>query len=156
MSRTGTTPSSATPFAATMIVDTGAWYAVADASDRHHRVARQFYLEQAPLGAFVTTDLIVAETWALLTAHLGRPAALTFWATLRDTRTPIVTLDAVDLEAAWHIVQTFPDQTFSFVDCTTFAVMQRLGIDEAFAFDSHFLVYRYGTPRQRALRRYPQ
>ena len=26
---------------------------------------------------------------------------------------------------------------------------------EAFAFDSHFLVYRYGTQRQRALRRYP-
>ena len=156
MSRTGTTRFLGTRFATSMIVDTGAWYAVTDASDRHHGAARRFYLDQAPLGTLVTTDLIVAETWALLTAHLGRPAALTFWATLRDTRTPIVTIDAVDLEAAWHIVQTFPDQTFSFTDCTTFAVMQRLGIDEAFAFDSHFLVYRYGAPRQRALRRYPQ
>ena len=139
-----------------MIVDTGAWYAVADASDRHHLAARRFYLEQSPHGSFVTTDLIVAETWALVSGHLGRAATLTFWAALRDTRTPSVTLDAVDLESAWHIIQTFPDQTFSFVDCTTFAVMQRLGIDEAFAFDSHFLVYRYGTPRQRAFRRFPQ
>jgi predicted nucleic acid-binding protein len=138
-----------------MMVDTGAWYAVADSSDRHHAEARRFYLEQAPRSAFVTTDLIVAETWALLCAHLGRPAALTFWATLRATRTPILTLDAVDLESAWHIVETFPDQTYSFTDCTTFALMQRLGIDEVFAFDSHFLVYRYGVPRQRAFRRIP-
>ncbi len=144
------------PSGKNMIVDTGAWYAVADRSDRHHSAARRFYLEQAPQGSFVTTDLIVAETWTLLTAHLGRPAALTFWATLRDTRTPIVPLEAVDLESAWHIAHAFPDQTFSFVDCTTFALMQRLGMDEAFAFDSHFLVYRYGATRHRAFRRFPQ
>ena len=138
-----------------MMVDTGAWYAVADRSDRHHLAGRRFYLEQAPLASLVTTDLVVAETWTLLSAHLGRTAALTFWQTLRDTRTPIVTIDPVDLESAWHIVQAFPDQTFSFVDCTTFAVMQRLGIDEVFAFDQHFLVYRYGTKRQQAFRRLP-
>ena len=138
-----------------MIVDTGAWYAVRDRSDRHHDAAATFYRERAPQRSFVTTDLIVAETCSLLSAHLGRPAALTFWATLRDTRTPIVTIDAVDLESAWHIAHAFPDQRFSFVDCTTFAVMQRLGIDEAFSFDAHFLVYRHGVTRQQALRRFP-
>lgn len=138
-----------------MIVDTGAWYAVRDPSDRHHVAASRFYRERAPRGSFVTTDLIVAETCSLLTGRLGHPAALKFWATLRDTRTPIATIEAVDLEAAWHIVQGFPDQTFSFVDGTTFAVMQRLGIDEAFAFDSHFLVYRHGTARQHAFHLFP-
>lgn len=34
--------------------------------------------------------------------------------------------------------------------------MERLGINDAFAFDSHFLVYRFGTGRQRAFRRFPQ
>jgi predicted nucleic acid-binding protein len=34
--------------------------------------------------------------------------------------------------------------------------MERLGIDEAFAFDSHFLVYRFGPRRQRAIRRLPR
>ena len=94
--------------------------------------------------------------WTLPSALLGRDATVTFWATLRDTRTPIVTIDAVDLESAWHIAHAFPDQTFSFVDCTTFAVMQRLGVDEAFAFDSHFLVYRHGMTRQQSFRRFPR
>ena len=110
-----------------MLVDTGAWYAVADASDRHHEEARRFYLAQAPQGRFVTTDVIVAETWALLSSHLCRAAALTFWETLRETRTTILTIDPVDLESAWHIVHAFPDQAFSFVDCTTFALMARWG-----------------------------
>ena len=50
-----------------MVVDTGAWYAVADASDRHHVAARRFYLDQAPSGSFVTTDLILAETRVAVT-----------------------------------------------------------------------------------------
>lgn len=138
-----------------MIVDTGAWYAVADRSDRHHRAARRFYRKRATDDVFLTSDLIVAESCALLTAHLGRPAALTFWATLRRTGIPIVPVDVVDLEAAWHIAQAFADHTFSFVDCTTFALMERLGIDEAFAFDAHFRVYRYAPARGRAFRVFP-
>jgi predicted nucleic acid-binding protein len=103
----------------------------------------------------LTTDLIVAETWALLHSHQGRQAAITFWQTLRDTRTPIMTIEPPDLEAAWRILHAFPDQAFSFVDCTTFALMERLGITEAFAFDVHFLLYRFGPGRQRAFRRFP-
>jgi predicted nucleic acid-binding protein len=139
-----------------VFVDTGAWYAIADASDRHHADARRFYLEHAPSRRLITTDLVLAETWTLLSAHLGRTAAVTFWDTLRSTRTPILAIEGVDLEAAWRIVQGFPDQDFSFTDCTSFAVMERLGIDEAFAFDAHFLVYRFGPRRQRAFRRVPR
>jgi predicted nucleic acid-binding protein len=138
-----------------MLVDTGAWYALADRSDRHHKRARGFYLEEAPKGRLVTTDLIVAEGWSLIAAHLGRPAAVTFWETLRTTRISILPLDAVDLEAAWRILQAFPDQTFSFTDCTSFALMERIGVHEAFAFDSHFLVYRFGARRDRVFRRWP-
>lgn len=138
-----------------ILVDTGAWYAIADASDRHHEAAARFYTEPAGQAAWVTTDLILAETWALLSSHLGRPAALTFWETLREARIPILTPDGADLEAAWRIASAYPDQTFSFVDCVTFALMERSGIAEAFAFDSHFLVYRYGARRERAFLRHP-
>jgi predicted nucleic acid-binding protein len=138
-----------------VFVDTGAWYALADASDRHHGEARRFYLAQAPHGRLVTSDLVVSESWTLIGAHLGRPAAVRFWEALRTTRTPILTLESVDLEAAWRILVAFADQTFSFTDCASFALMERLGIDEAFAFDAHFLVYRFGSRRARAIRRRP-
>jgi len=139
-----------------VLVDTGAWYALADASDRHHREARRFYLAEAPRRRLMTTDLIVSEAWTLISAHLGRAAALSFWNALRTTRTPVVTIEAIDLEAAWRIVHGFPDQDFSFTDCSSFAVMERLGIDDAFAFDAHFLVYRFGPGRKRAIRRLPR
>ncbi len=138
-----------------IFVDTGAWYAVADCSDRHHAEGTRFYLDRAPARDLVTSDLVVAETWALLAAHLGRSAAQAFWGTLRDLQVPILTLDPVDLEAAWRIAQAFADQDFSFTDCASFAVMERRGIEDVFAFDAHFLVYRYGADRRRAFRRRP-
>ena len=138
-----------------ILVDTGAWYAVTDEADRHHKEAGRFFLDQAPKTILVTTDLILAQTWALLNSHLERYSAITFWETLRETRTPILTMDPVDLEAAWRIIQAFPDQTFSFVDCANFALMERLGINEAFTFDVHFLTYRYGPKRQRVFRCLP-
>ena len=73
----------ATLCAMSILVDTGAWYALADRFDRHHDEAREFYGEQAPHGSLVTTAFVVAETWSLLCAHLGRHAALTFWESLR-------------------------------------------------------------------------
>lgn len=138
-----------------IFVDTGAWYAVADTSDRHHDAACRFYLSHAGPGQLATSDLVVAETWTLLVSHLGRQAALTFWETLRDARLPILAIEPSDLEAAWRIAQAFADQDFSFTDCTSFALMERLGIEDAFAFDRHFLVYRYGSSRHRAFHRHP-
>lgn len=109
-----------------ILVDPGAWYALADTADRHHQEARRLYTDRATQVAFATTDLILAETWSLIHAHLGRPAALAFWQGLRDAQIPIITVDLVDMEAAWRIIQTVPDQLFSFVDCTTFAVPSAL------------------------------
>lgn len=138
-----------------IFVDTGAWYALADRSDRHHVAASQFFLAEAPSRRLVTSDLVTAESWTLISAHLGRSSALRFWQGLRDARIPILALDASDIEAAWQIAQRFVDQEFSFTDCASFALMERLGFDDAFAFDRHFLVYRYGAHRQRAFRRLP-
>jgi predicted nucleic acid-binding protein len=38
------------------------------------------------------------------------------------------------------------------VDCTSFALMERLGNDQALAFDAHFRTYRFGRQRKRAVR----
>jgi predicted nucleic acid-binding protein len=55
-----------------------------------------------------------------------------------------------DLDAAWRIGEAFPDQDFSIVDRTSFAVMERLGIASVASFDDHFSIYRFGPRRERA------
>lgn len=139
-----------------ILIDTSAWYALGNVKDRYHTEASEFHLAQAGHRDLVTTDLIVAETWTLIASRVGRPAALKFWESVRETRTLVLPVDSSDLEVAWRIVNDWSDQDFSFVDCATFALMERLGITEVFAFDTHFLLYRYGVGRSRAFRRLPK
>jgi predicted nucleic acid-binding protein len=42
------------------------------------------------------------------------------------------------------------DQDFSVVDRTSFAVMQRLGIERAASLDEHFAIFRFGVKRRRS------
>jgi len=37
--------------------------------------------------------------------------------------------------SAWTLFTRYKDQEFSFTDCTSFAIMRALGIEEAFTFD---------------------
>jgi predicted nucleic acid-binding protein len=46
-----------------------------------------------------------------------------------------------DEERAWRIFRQYDDKAFSFTDCTSFALMERLDINAVFAFDDHFLQY---------------
>jgi uncharacterized protein len=55
-----------------------------------------------------------------------------------------------DLEVARKIAEAWNDQDFSIVDCTSFAVMQRLGIRSAASYDADFSVFRFGPGRRLA------
>jgi uncharacterized protein len=59
-------------------------------------------------------------------------------------------VSAADLEVAWAVQRDFPDQTFSPVDRTSFAVMQRLGLARVASLDHHFAVFRFGRGLRQA------
>jgi len=46
-----------------------------------------------------------------------------------------------DEERAKEIIRRYTDKSFSYTDATSFAVMERLGLREAFGFDPHFQQY---------------
>ncbi len=98
----------------------------------------------------VTTDHVLVETWLLLRHRVHRPAAERFWEGLRNGVARIEPVVAADLEVAWSMGDAFPDQDFSIVDRTSFAVMQRLGLERVASFDDDFAVYRFGRDRRRA------
>ena len=47
-------------------------------------------------------------------------------------------MTAADELAAWKLFLDRPDKRYSFTDCTSFALMRRLGIEVALALDDHF------------------
>jgi predicted nucleic acid-binding protein len=131
----------------TLFVDSSTFYAGADRGDRLHERAVTILSAGESL---VTTDHVLVETWLLLQRRLGPSAAERFWEGLRSGAARIEPVGAADLERAWSIGLEFPDQSFSIVDRTSFAVMQRLGVHRAASFDDDFAVFRFGTRRERA------
>ena len=67
----------------------------------------------------------------------------------------VVGVTAGDFRRGREIAQEWPDQAFSIVDCTSFALVERLDIRRAFAFDKHFGIMRFGWRRHRALELVP-
>lgn len=128
-------------------VDTSVWFAAANISDAHNAQAKQL-LAETPTR--LTSDHVVVETWLLLLRRIHLKAAERFWAGIRRGAAEIVTVMPVDLDVAWGITQAFSDQEFSFVDRTSFAVMERLGLSRVASFDDDFAVYRFGRNRDRA------
>ena len=130
-----------------VFIDTSVWFAAANIRDRYNARAKQLLVDiVAPL----LTDHILVETWRLLNSRVHRQAAENFWLGIRRGVAALEKVTAADLEAAWAIGELFPDQSFSIVDRTSFAVMERLGLTQAASFDDDFAVYRYGRNRDRA------
>lgn len=125
-----------------LFVDTGAWYALTDKRDPDHQAAVRFL--QANTHPLVTTNFVFDETITLLRARLGWKTAVEFGRKLKSSR--MVTLAAVngdDENRAWDLFLKFQDKDFSYTDCTSFAMMQRLNLDTAFSFDGHFAVMKF-------------
>lgn len=130
-----------------VFVDTSAWYAAGDSGDSSHRRATALLSQEERL---VTTDHVLVESWLLIRSRGHRRAAEQFWGALRAGVAHLEPVTASDLTAAWGIGEAFPDQDFSIVDRTSFAVMERLGVHRAVSFDSDFAVYRFGQGRRQA------
>jgi predicted nucleic acid-binding protein len=129
-----------------LFVDTSAWYAAVDGADQGHERAKAVLTTTE---ALVTTDHILIETWTLLRFRIGRKQALEFWERLGRVAT-IESVTSADVEVARQIAGIWKDHDFSIVDCTSFAVMQRLGIRRAASFDADFGIFRFGPGRRLA------
>lgn len=121
-----------------ILVDTSAFYALADSADPAHAASREFLeSNQVPL---VTTNYVFAETLSLLTKRLGKDAAVRFGTGLRASEMiRLFRLPRDYDEDSWKEFLRFRDKGFDFIDSTCFVVMQRLGMETAFSFDRHFV-----------------
>ena len=118
-------------------VDTGAWYSLLDKNDPDHvRVTETF---RAYRGRLVTSNFVFDEAVTLARYRLGWGVAQTFGSQLREQR--IARLERVtpkDETAAWSIFERYRDKRFSFTDCTSFVLIDRLALPVCLAIDSDF------------------
>lgn len=126
-------------------VDNSVWFAAASTRDRNNGLAKSILLS---VDGWTLTDHVLAETWQLLSGRFGREVADAFWDRLRESGALVEPVTGSDLEAASRIEATCPEEEYSFVDRTSFAVMERLGITRAASFSPSFSTYRYGRRKQ--------
>jgi predicted nucleic acid-binding protein len=123
-----------------LFVDTSAWYPLLlKAHSDHARVAAVLRATLKSGERAVTTNLVLAETYALLLSRGHRAAAITFLAAVRKVPNVVVTsTEELEQRALEDWIMPFDDQNFSLADAVSFAVMQERGIRRAVTFDAHF------------------
>ncbi len=125
-----------------IFVDAGAFYAVFVRSDQNHSRAAAWLRGNSE--RLVTTSYVVAETLTLLRARRRFSQALEASRQFRSGSVAVVEwVTQADYEAAWDTFDRFRDKAWSFSDCISRVVMERMRIRIAFAFDEHFR--QFGT-----------
>jgi hypothetical protein len=125
-----------------IFVDTGAWFASVVPTDADHSAAaRWLSLNNEPL---LTTDYVVDETLTLLQMRGERTRARVLGEQFFSNALAIIYyLTESDINQAWETFRHFSDKDWSFTDCSSKVVIEKLKLTQAFAFDQHFR--QFGT-----------
>ena len=126
----------------TVLIDTGAYFALFDLDDANHTQAVAVGDEIVSQGwRVLITNYILAETHALLLNRLSHPIATQFLRDMEQTTARVEWVTPADVQRARAIIYQYDDKRFSLTDATSFAVMERLRIVDAFTFDRNFTQY---------------
>ena len=122
-----------------LFVDTSAWFAYLNRSDRDHAAVRKIINQF--VGRLATSNFIFDETLSLCLHRLGHDVARSVGSVLLDpTNVDLIRITPEDEQTAWTLFCRRSDQRYSFTDCTSFELMRRLGIATALALDDNFRV----------------
>jgi predicted nucleic acid-binding protein len=125
-----------------IFVDSSAWFARYTPRDRNHAAAEQFHSETRE--TLVTSDYVIDEVLTLLKVRGNVERAVRVGKALfAGYLAQIEWVTVADVEQAWAIFDKYRDKEWSFTDCVSLVMMQRLMIAKAFAFDAHFR--QFGT-----------
>lgn len=123
-----------------IFVDTGAWYALLDQNDQHHPAAKQWLEHNQDI--LVTSNYVAVETLNLVKIRLGNLLACQLDQALwSESIARLEWINEPDNQKTSTMFHKYVDKGWSFTDCSSFVLMERLKIKTAFAFDRHFEQY---------------
>lgn len=121
-----------------IFVDTSAFLAVLDADDIEHERAKktwEYLITNNEL--IICSNYVLIETFALVQHRLGIEAVRAF----QKYVYPLLNIEWIgesDHRAGVAAVLAASRRKLSLVDCVSFDVMRRLGVNRIFCFDPHF------------------
>jgi predicted nucleic acid-binding protein len=123
-----------------VFVDTSAFVALRNGAEAEHPRARAALSELISEGvALFTSNYVFAETYTALMMRVGRAEAVEWGRRFRASDAiELVRLDQQLEDDAWAMLEGHSDKRWSYVDASSFALIEREGNGEAFAFDTHF------------------
>ena len=121
-----------------LFVDTSAFYALLDQDDgNHHRAAAAWTKILQAADGLITSNYVVVETVALLQHRIGLSAVRAFQSDLVLAAHVAYVDDEIHRQGILGLPAA-GKRKLSLVDCVNFVVMQQLGLNRAFTFDSQF------------------
>lgn len=127
----------------TVFADTSALYALLVRTEEGHaEVAAAFSRLLQGRRPLVTSNYVLLETTALLQRRIGLPAVRDFDERIAPLLTPRWITEPLHRRAMDRLIRA-DRRGVSLVDCTSFEVMEREAITEAFALDRDFAAAGY-------------
>ena len=127
-----------------VFLDTSYYIAILNPRDQWHKAAVRALNSEDEV---YTSSLVINETISLMQAGGHFSAAVEF---LRETRAnaavQVVHTDPAMQAAGWDLFARWGPAGANAVDCTSFAMMHRLGIGRALSFGAHFRAAGFETP----------
>lgn len=119
-----------------IFADTSFWAALGNAKDARHDIAKSLWAQKPSV--VLTSNHVLGETWTLLNRRSGHRAAVAAAAIRFSTAVRVEHITGDLEEDAWEWLARHDEREYSFVDATSFALMRRKNIQNAYAFDNDF------------------
>jgi uncharacterized protein len=125
---------------AAWFIDTGFAIALCVRRDRFHAKAASLALDiERRATLLVTTHAVILEIGAALSKlDIRADSATLMRSLLTDASVLVLPSDVVRMNKAITLFEQRPDKEWSLCDCTSFVMMQELGITQALSTDHHF------------------
>jgi predicted nucleic acid-binding protein len=121
-----------------IFIDTSAWFAVFVPTDVNHRYASLLF-DSIPAQNLLTTDYVLTETLTLFKMRGEGARALQLGRQILEGQLGSLTwVEKADVYKVWTYFDAYRDKGWSFTDCVSRTMIERLHIAHAFAFDQHF------------------